>query len=211
MEFLAQATASVIIFFARMITAVRGIWVDIEPVRRQRIYFANHVSHGDFVLIWTVLPQALRTRTRPVAAAEYWSRGKLRRFIGQDVFNAVLIAREGVNRSNDPRAPLLAALDAGNSLILFPEGTRNTTDAKLLPFKSGLFHVARARPEVELVPVWIDNLSRVMPKGELLPIPLLCNVTFGAPLQIAPQESKTAFLERARQALMSLAPRSSES
>jgi 1-acyl-sn-glycerol-3-phosphate acyltransferase len=211
MRVTAKITASVLAGGARLLTGVRPNWVGCLPEPRQRIYLANHTSHGDFVLIWTVLPQALRTRTRPVAAAEYWSRGKLRRFVGQDVFNAVLIAREGVNRSNDPRAPLLAALDAGNSLILFPEGTRNTTDAKLLPFKSGLFHVARARPDVELVPVWIDDLSRVMPKGELLPIPLLCNVTFGAPLQIAPQEPKTVFLERARQALMSLAPRSSES
>jgi len=211
MSITVRITASALAGAARLLTGVRPNWVGCLPEPRQRIYLANHTSHGDFVLIWTVLPQALRARTRPVAAAEYWSRGKLRRFVGQDVFKAVLIAREGVNRSNDPRAPLLAALDAGNSLILFPEGTRNTTDAKLLPFKSGLFHVARARPDVELVPVWIDNLSRVMPKGELLPIPLLCNVTFGAPLQISPQEPKTVFLERARQALMSLAPRSSES
>ena len=207
----ARLTASLFAGAARAVTGVRPNWSGCLPEPRQRIYFANHTSHGDFVLIWTCLPQALRRRTRPVAAADYWSRGKLRRFVGQDVFNAVLIPREGVSRSNDPRTMLLTALDAEFSLILFPEGTRNTGDAQLLPFKSGLFHVARARPEVELVPVWIDNLSRVMPKGELLPIPLLCNVTFGTPLQIAAQEPKPVFLERARQALLSLAPRSPES
>ncbi len=211
MAILRRLTGTLFAGGARLLTGVRPNWTGCLPEPRQRIYLANHTSHGDFVLIWTVLPPALRACTRPVAAAEYWSRGRLRRFIGQDVFQAVLIAREGVNRSNDPRAPLLAALDAGNSLILFPEGTRNITDAKLLPFKSGLFHVARARPEVELVPVWIDNLSRVMPKGEALPIPLLCTVTFGAPLQLAAQEAKPVFLERARQALLSLAPRAPES
>ena len=101
---------------------------------------------------------------------------------------------------------MAGSLDAGTSLILFPEGTRNTTDERLLPFKSGLFHLAGARPQVELVPVWIENLNRVMPKGEFVPIPLLCTVTFGAPLRLQAGEDKAAFLERARAALLAAAP-----
>ena len=73
---------------------------------------------------------------------------------------------------------LQAALDAGDSLIFFPEGTRALTD-EMLPFKSGLYHLARANPTLELVPVRMENLSRVMPKGELLPVPLVCILTFG--------------------------------
>ena len=206
MSLVARLVASLLAGTARAVTGVRPNWIGCLPEPRQLIYFANHTSHGDFVLVWTCLPQQLRRITRPVAAADYWSRGTLRRFIGNDVFNAVLIPRENVSRSNDPRTLLVAALDGQNSLILFPEGTRNTGEERLLAFRSGIFHVARARPGVELVPVWIENLSRVMPKGELLPIPLLCTVNFGAPLHLAADESKLAFLARARDALLALAP-----
>lgn len=190
--------------FARVVTGVRGEWLGCLPEPRQRIYFANHVSHGDFVLIWTVLPPALRRVTRPVAGADYWEKSSLRRFIGKKVFRAVLIDRDPASRAADPIAQMASALDDGASLILFPEGTRNTTDAPLLPFKSGLFHLARTRPEAELVPVWIDNLNRVMPKGEVLPVPLLCTVGFGAPLRLGAGEDKAAFLDRARDAVLAL-------
>jgi 1-acyl-sn-glycerol-3-phosphate acyltransferase len=101
-----------------------------------------------------------------------------------------------------------AALDEKSSLILFPEGTRNVTDEPLLPFKSGLYHLAKARPEIELVPVWIENLNRVMPKGEFVPIPLLCTVTLGAPVLMVADEDKSAFLGRCRGALLALGERS---
>ena len=191
---------------ARILTGVRGEWAGCVPELRPRIYFANHRSHGDFVLVWSVLPPALRKQTRPVAAADYWGRGGLRQFIGERVFDAVLIEREMVTRDRDPVAPLAAALDAGSSLILFPEGTRNTSAELLLPFKSGMFRLARACPGAELVPVWIDNLTRVLPKGEFIPVPLLCTVTFGPPLLLAPEEGSMPFRERTRTALLALAP-----
>lgn len=201
----AGALGRAILFVAHLVTAVRGIWTGIGPVPARRVYFANHSSNGDFVLIWTVLPPRLRAATRPVAAADYWLRSPLRAFVGREVFNAVLIEREREARSEDPVAQMAAALDEGSSLILFPEGTRNTTAEKLLPFRTGLYHLASARPEVELVPVWIENLNRVMPKGEIVPVPLLCTVRFGAALRLAPGEAKAAFLERARGALLELA------
>jgi 1-acyl-sn-glycerol-3-phosphate acyltransferase len=205
-SFASSAAASVAMGFARLVTGVRGNWQGSLPDPRPRIYFANHRSHGDFVLIWTVLPRAMRRSTRPVAAADYWARGGVRGFFGRSVFNAVLVEREAATRDKDPTLPLLAALDAGNSLILFPEGTRNTTEAPLLSFKSGLYRLARQRPEIELVPVWIDNLNRVMPKGEFIPVPLLCTVTFGAPLTLGDGEGSMPFRERSRAALLALAP-----
>src|SRR5215467_3553489 len=206
-EMLAKLVAGLIVGFARFITAVRGKWEGIEPVDGQRVYFANHASHGDFVLIWTVLPPRLRQRTRPVAGADYWLKGRLRSFIGRDVFNAVLIDRERENRKDDPVALMTAARDGGASLIVFAEGTRNTGEMPLLPFKSGLYHLGRARPDVDLVPVWIDNLNRVMPKGEIVPIPLICTVTFGAPIRVGETQAKEDFIARAEAALLALSPK----
>jgi 1-acyl-sn-glycerol-3-phosphate acyltransferase len=197
-------TSKAVTAFARLMTGVRPDWRGVMPDPKQRIYFANHTSHGDFVLIWSVLPKELRDRTRPVAGADYWRKSKLREFLGGKVFKAVLIEREAEKRTEDPIAQMAAALDAGDSLILFPEGTRNMTDEPLLPFKSGLYNLALSRPGVELVPVWIDNLSRVLPKGEFLPLPLLCSVTFGAPLLLKDGEDRKAFLGRSRDALLAL-------
>jgi 1-acyl-sn-glycerol-3-phosphate acyltransferase len=203
-RFLAGLMAMAIELTARLVTAVRAIWDGVDPVPAKRVYFANHTSNGDFVLIWTVLPPQMRKRTRPVAAADYWLTSKLRAFIGREVFNAVLIDRNPDTRTEDPVAQMATALDAGQSLILFPEGTRNTGDTPLLPFKSGLFHLATQRPDVDLVPVWIENLNRVLPKGEIIPIPLICTVRFGSPVRIEPDEKKEAFLARAHGALLAL-------
>lgn len=200
----ALATGKAITLFARFVTAPRALWQGTEPTYAQRIYFANHSSNGDFVLIWTVLPAALRARTRPVAALDYWLKSPLRAFIGREVFNAVLIDRRPEARTEDPVAQMAAALDEGSSLILFPEGGRNTGEAPLLPFKSGLYHLARMRPNIDMVPVWISNLNHVMPKGKVVPVPLICTLTFGAALRLDPNETKEAFLSRASASLLAL-------
>lgn len=193
-------------FVARFITAVRADWRGIEPVAKQRVYFANHVSNADMPMIWTVLPSHMRRQTRPVAAADYWLKTKMRAFIGPEVFNCVLIDRRPEAREEDPMAKIIEALDEGSSLIIFPEGNRNMTDDPLLPFRAGLFNMGRARPDVDLVPTWVANLNEIMPKGEVIPLPLICTVTFGAPIQVGADEDKDAFLARAANALVALAP-----
>jgi 1-acyl-sn-glycerol-3-phosphate acyltransferase len=208
---IAKFAAAAIVLFARAITAVRAIWPENGVPAHRCVYFANHSSHGDFILVWAVLPPRLRQRTRPVAGAEYWLKSSLNRFIGRDVFNAVLIERDRERRSRDPVETMAEVLDEGSSLILFPEGTRNLTDEAMLPFKSGLYHLSVARPDVDLVPVWINNLNRVMPKGEIVPIPLICTVTFGNALTVAAGESKEDFLARARASLLALSPKQGSS
>ncbi|KSV68274.1 hypothetical protein N185_29490 [Sinorhizobium sp. GW3] len=209
-EMMAKLASIAIMMFARALTAARAIWHETGLPPKQSIYFANHSSHGDFVLIWAVLPPWLRERARPVAGAEYWLKSKLSTFIGRDVFDAVLIERDPHARTQDPVEQMTAVLNDGSSLILFPEGTRNQTEARLLPFKSGLYHLACKRPDVALVPVWINNLNRVMPKGEFVPIPLICTVNFGEPMRLKAQETKEEFIARAETALLSLAPSSTD-
>lgn len=205
----AIASAWLIVVFARLLTGVRAIWAGSTPLAEQTLYFANHTSHGDFVLLWATLPPDLRALTRPVAGQDYWEASALRRFIGQDVFNALMIRRDGAAASGttaNPVEQMTEALRSGDSLIMFPEGTRNTGDETLLPLKSGLYHLARAFPQVRLVPVWIENLKRVLPKGTLVPIPLACTVRYGTPLRLADGEDKAAFIARARASMLDLRP-----
>jgi 1-acyl-sn-glycerol-3-phosphate acyltransferase len=191
-------------FVARLITGAQGHWKGCPPQALQRIYFANHQSHLDWVLIWASLPGELRARTRPIAARDYWTKSPFKHWLTREVFNAVYVSRTRTE-DQDPLEPLVQALAAGDSLVIFPEGTRSNL-GEPQPFKSGLYHLAEQFPQVQLVPAWIDNVQRVMPKGEVVPVPILCTVTFGAPLSLLPGEDKRAFLARAREAVVALRP-----
>ncbi len=196
-----------ICFIARLLTGAQARWSGMDPPSpdRPHIYFANHTSNLDFILVWSALPALLRARTRPAAARDYWSVG-FRRRVAEKCFRAVLIERKNVTRSCNPLTDLLAVLDAGESVIIFPEGGRVEAGERLVgDFKGGLYHLAKARPDLPLVPVYLENLNRVLPKGEVLPVPMLCSATFGAPLALRAEEAKTEFLHRAREGILQLA------
>ena len=200
----AESMGMLLAFIARLITGAQGHWKGCPPKAEQRIYFANHQSHLDWVLIWAALPSDLRATTRPIAARDYWTAGRFKHWITREVFNAVYVSRQRTD-DQDPLEPLVEALKSGDSLVIFPEGTRSSKGAPQ-PFKSGLYHLARQFPQVQLIPAWIDNVQRVMPKGEVVPVPILCTVTFGAPLTLAEGEDKPDFLARARRAVVQLQP-----
>jgi len=191
-----------LIALVRLLVGAHPRWVGAAPNVAQSIYFTNHTSHLDTLALWVALPANIRVKTRPVAAKDYWGHGRVKRFIALKVLNAVLIERE-VSRHSDPLGPLFEALAAGDSLILFPEGTRKA-QAEPSDFKGGLYHLAEAFPQVKLIPVYLDTLHRSMPKGSYLPVPLICTVRFGTALTLQADEHKKVFLVRAREAILSL-------
>jgi 1-acyl-sn-glycerol-3-phosphate acyltransferase len=197
-----RPSSALLVGVVKLLVGAYARWIGTRPVATQRIYFANHTSHIDTLAIWSSLPRSLRPRTRPIAARDYWGSG-LKKYIATRGFGAVLIDRTRENTQSDPLEPLRTVLREGDSLIIFPEGTRGTS-ATPAKFRSGLFRLAGEFPQVELVPVYLDNLHRSLPKGALLPVPVVCTVRFGAPLARIPGEEKDAFCERARTAVIGL-------
>lgn len=197
-----QITVPFLVLLAKALSGATVRWVDCEPDICQRVYFANHTSHLDALVLWASLPKPIRALTRPVAAADYWHAGPVRRYMAR-AFNALLIDRKKIKVHNSPIDMMLKEIGDTQSLIVFPEGGRNHTD-KMKDFKSGLFYLAKKRPDLELVPVYIDNLNRVMPKGEFLPVPLLSCISIGAPIWLESGENKTAFLKRAQAAVLKM-------
>ena len=257
---LAKFTGLMLLGLIRLLTGAQARWWGCPPKAEQRIYFANHQSHLDLVMIWAALPEELRSITRPIAARDYWANTPFKRWITTEVFNAIYVERGGsagapsasstapatsherIEPSFEPAMtpppdepapavqgelplatpadapatpapgsaeallplqPLIEALKSGDSIIIFPEGTRGHT-GEPQKFKSGLFTLAQMFPEAVLVPAWIDNVQRVMPKGEVVPVPILCSVTFGEPLELEDGEERRPFLDRAREAVIAL-------
>jgi 1-acyl-sn-glycerol-3-phosphate acyltransferase len=197
-----QITVPVLAAIAKILSGATVRWVDCEPDTCQRVYFANHTSHLDALVLWASLPKHIRNLTRPVAAVDYWQGGPVRRYMAS-VFNVLLIDRKKIKVHNSPIDMMIREIGNSNSLIVFPEGGRNVT-GEMREFKSGLFHLAKKRPDLELMPVYIDNLNRVMPKGEFLPVPLLSCISIGSPIWLESGETKSDFLKRARSSILKL-------
>jgi 1-acyl-sn-glycerol-3-phosphate acyltransferase len=199
---LAKLMALFLLGLIRVLTGSQARWVGCPPKAEQRIYFANHQSHADLVMIWAALPKELRHMTRAIAARDYWTKTPFKQWLTTEVFHVIYVSRER-SGDEDPLEPLLEALSQGDSIILFPEGTRGHS-GEPQAFKTGLYNLACKFPQVVLVPAWINNVQHVLPKGEVVPVPVLCSVTFGAPMQVLPGEDRRVFLDRARNAVMAL-------
>lgn len=195
-------TATILSVIAKLMAGSSVRWVDCQPETCQRVYFANHTSHLDALVLWSSLPRNIRVLTRAVAAKDYWDKSAFRRYIAGSV-NALLIDRENIKVHRSPVELMIQAIGNTHSLIVFPEGGRNATD-EMGEFKSGLYYLSKKRPDLELVPVYIDNLNRVLPRGEFLPVPLLSCITIGPPMWLESGESKMEFLKRAREAVKRL-------
>ncbi len=199
---LAKLMSMFLLGLIRILTGSQARWLGCPPKAEQRIYFANHQSHADLVMIWAALPLELRSVTRAIAAKDYWTKTPFKQWLTSAVFNVIYVSRDRTS-DEDPLEPLFEALSNGDSIILFPEGTRGFTGTPQA-FKAGLYNLAVKCPNAVLVPTWINNVQHVLPKGEVVPVPVLCSVTFGKPITLGEGEDRHAFLERARNAVIAL-------
>ena len=202
MNFIVDFARTLIAWIFRIVCGTTVFYRGSGPDLRQRIFYANHSSHLDFILLWSALPSEIRCRTRPVAAADYWLSSALKKFLAVKIFQAVLIDR----KSGNPEAALqimLEAIDRGDSLIIFPEGTRSL-DGEMQQFKSGLFYLHQARPNISLLPVYLENLNRILPKGDFILVPLLSKVIIGDELRVPQGIDKTDFLNISSNSLLQL-------
>ncbi len=199
----ANFTGSILALIARILSGASVRWIDCQPDACQRVYFANHTSHLDAIVLWSALPPAIRSLTRPVAAKDYWTAGRVRRYMATQVFNAMLIDRKDIKVHQSPVDLMLKEIGHRYSLIVFPEGGR-TSGPDVGEFKSGLYYLCKKRPDLEMIPVYIDNMNRILPRGEVLPVPLLSCITFGPPMWLEAGEPKSEFLLRARNAVRRL-------
>lgn len=199
----ANLTGTFLALLARVLSGASVRWIDCQPDACQRVYFANHTSHLDTIVLWSALPAELRAVTRPVAAKDYWMAGRVRRYLANRVFNALLIDRTEIKVHQSPVDLMIQAIGDRFSLIVFPEGGRSE-GREIGEFKSGLYYLCKKRPDLELIPVHIDNMNRILPRGEFLPVPLLSCISFGPPMWLERGEPKADFLQRAREAVRRL-------
>ena len=203
MNLLDKAAKNSLILLSRLLSGATVLWYESQPDTCQRVYFSNHTSHLDALVIWAALPHRIREKTRMIAAEDYWAAGPIRRYISLRLFNAILIERENVNLKNTPIKVMMDGMQDEFSIILFPEGGRSDS-GELGEFKSGLYYLCRKRPDLELIPVYLNNMNRILPRGKTLPVPMLSRVIFGPPMWLEMGETKDSFLERSRQAVRKL-------
>jgi len=165
---------------------------DRLPKTGPAIIVANHRSHADTIALLSLFDTSMIHRVRAVAASDYFSRDRLLNFIASRCLGTLALDRTARERGEDPLLPCLAALDRGEILIVFPQGTRGQ-DGVRLPFKKGIAHLAERRPQVPIIPVLLSGTEKVLPKGSVVPVPFRCDVNIGEEF-VHPTTSRDAFV-----------------
>jgi 1-acyl-sn-glycerol-3-phosphate acyltransferase len=163
------------------------------------VFVANHASHLDTPAILRALPRRWRKRTVVAAAADYFYKRKIVAVAVTLLFNTVPIERRSGRATSRAMTHIDRLLDHGNSLLLFPEGTRNRTGS-VGRLRFGAAKIAREHGAM-IVPIYIEGTRAALPPGRhwlrrryrgLDPRRHLVTITFGAPINPAPEDGKGA-------------------
>jgi 1-acyl-sn-glycerol-3-phosphate acyltransferase len=179
-----------VLFFALIVRPFMALFIGLRVRGREHLetpdpflLVANHSSHLDTLSLLSLFPLRRLRRLHPCAAADYFARNAAAAFFSRTFFNILPIERVRINPEDHPIQRMREALERGDSLLLFPEGTRGSGGA-LAPFKGGVAHLVEQLPHVPVIPVYLENMGRALPKGEFVPVPFFCEVRIGAPRRL---------------------------
>jgi 1-acyl-sn-glycerol-3-phosphate acyltransferase len=187
---------------ARFFTGADVVGAEHLPKRGPAIVAANHTSHVDTLLLLTMFPARTLRQVRPAAAADYFLKGPLLGWFSRTIVGIVPVARDKVKSGEDVLAPAREALEAGQIIIVFPEGTRGDAGDEMGRLKNGVARLAEAFPDAAVTPVWIQGAGRVLPKGGAIPVPMNCCVLVGEPIRW--QERRSQFMDALKDAMLAL-------
>jgi 1-acyl-sn-glycerol-3-phosphate acyltransferase len=175
------------------------------PVNGPAIVYANHNSHLDILALMTLFPLAQVPNIRPVAAADYFMKNPLMAWFSQNCIGIIAVKRSGSAKEQDPLVDCYAALERGEILVIFPEGTRGEPE-QMAEFKSGIYFLGKRFPTIPIVPVFMYGLGKTMPKGSLIPVPFFVDIFVGKAVTWVAE--KADFMQGLRTAMDSLKAKS---
>ncbi len=167
-------------FILKPLTGIVYKHSEVLTQANQFIIIANHNSHIDTLALMSAMPKHKIVKIKPVAAGDYFGSSRLKSFLTKAFTNALLIPRccSLKNKSQDPFRIMLKALKRGQSLIIYPEGSRGKAN-EMQEFKTGIGHILLKFPHLAYIPTYIENTGKVLPKDSVMPIPFNCKVVFG--------------------------------
>ncbi len=170
--------------FLRLIMGVRYYNKEVLEDCKQYVIVANHNSHFDTMALLAAVPGGHIGGVKAVAAGDYFGKTGIKKWASEFFVDALLIPRSRPRPGTsdpDPIQMMIDALDNGNSLIIFPEGTRGEPGV-MQPFKKGIGLILSERPYIPFVPVYMQGIHKLLPKGGTVPVPFDNSVRFGQPV-----------------------------